>query len=70
METLVVSPQEYFEIYKASFELGKYLVFKDDDLFGLWARAENRWVEFMVTNFGCKPYHSYKVIVRHDEPQA
>ena len=64
METLVVSPQEFLEIYKASFELGKSLVFKDDDLFGIWSRAENTWVKFMTDNFGCKPYHSYKVIVR------
>jgi hypothetical protein len=70
METLVVSPQEYLEIYKASFELGKCLVFKGDDLFGVWSRAESKWVEFIVKNFNCKPYHPYKVIVRRDEPQA
>jgi len=64
METLIVSPQEYLEIYKTVFELEKCSEFKDDDLFGIWSRAEAKWVKFMVENFDCKPYHSYKVVVR------
>ena len=70
MEPLVVSPWEMIEIQKQATELAICLVFKEDDIHGVWARAEGRFVKFMVDNFGCVPYHSYRLIVDYKKSSS
>ena len=66
-ETLIVSPWEFMEIQKQAAALDSAQFFKEDDIHGVWARAESQYVKFMVDNFGCKPYHSYKVVVDYSK---
>lgn len=67
METLIVSPQEFTEIHKQAAALSSAEIFKDDDIHGIWERAEKKYLKFMMENFAVQPYHSYKVVVDYSK---